>query len=701
MLVREGGAAVEVLAQVLAAYGVPVAPRRARCRSRARGSAPACSRSPAPRCPAARAADVLTLAAHARQARRPRRRRRARRRGRAAREAATAARRAPRCWARRAAASSTRSPRPRPTGPAALLDALLAEAEAIWTAPHRRARRRARRPRRPPTRARPPRCAPPPRELRALAEADPALLAGGAEEVLEALGRRAGPRGRGAAAACSSPTRSAIRARRFRAVFVCGLQDGEFPRRPSPEPFLDDDARALAGARQRARAAAATRTCWRASATCFYAASRGPRRCCSSPSAPPTRRATRLQPSPFVDDVRALFTDELWERARPPAARRGHLAARRRRRRRTSCAARARPPRSAPEPPPLGAPAHARRCWRRSPRASPRPRAGWRRSPPAACAGWSSACCSPSAPSPTRSRCAAARSPTRCSSARCAACASARARRGWRRTRSTRRSAELERGARRAAREPRPAARAPAAGGCARSRSTCGATCATRPRAAPGSSREWLEWSFGGEGDEHGPLRARRRGLGVTGRVDRIDVDAGGQRAGARLQGPHGQRRRALGAGRPAAGRALRARGARAARARAGRRALPAARRGATCRPRGLVRDGVAGPLRQRRRRRRRGVRRALLEEAREAARGAARATCAPAGSAPCPDALLAATAAPTRAICRAARGRPRVDGARRRAARRAFTRRAAGRDRRPHAARRCSPPTPARARPR
>ena len=34
-----------------------------------------------------------------------------------------------------------------------------------------------------------------------------------------------------------------IRARRFRAVFVCGLQDGEFPRRPVPEPFLDDEAR--------------------------------------------------------------------------------------------------------------------------------------------------------------------------------------------------------------------------------------------------------------------------------------------------------------------------------------------------------------------------------------------------------------------------------------------------------------------------
>jgi ATP-dependent helicase/DNAse subunit B len=33
----------------------------------------------------------------------------------------------------------------------------------------------------------------------------------------------------------------AIRARRFRAVFVCGLQEGEFPRLPAPDPFLPDE----------------------------------------------------------------------------------------------------------------------------------------------------------------------------------------------------------------------------------------------------------------------------------------------------------------------------------------------------------------------------------------------------------------------------------------------------------------------------
>jgi ATP-dependent helicase/DNAse subunit B len=35
----------------------------------------------------------------------------------------------------------------------------------------------------------------------------------------------------------------AIRARRFRAVFVCGLQEGEFPRLPAPDPFLPDERR--------------------------------------------------------------------------------------------------------------------------------------------------------------------------------------------------------------------------------------------------------------------------------------------------------------------------------------------------------------------------------------------------------------------------------------------------------------------------
>jgi ATP-dependent helicase/DNAse subunit B len=44
-------------------------------------------------------------------------------------------------------------------------------------------------------------------------------------------------------------TPEAIRARRFEAVFVCGLQEGEFPRGAASEPFLsDEDRRAIASA---------------------------------------------------------------------------------------------------------------------------------------------------------------------------------------------------------------------------------------------------------------------------------------------------------------------------------------------------------------------------------------------------------------------------------------------------------------------
>jgi RecB family exonuclease len=45
-----------------------------------------------------------------------------------------------------------------------------------------------------------------------------------------------------------------------------------------------------------------------------------------------------------------------------------------------------------------------------------------------------------------------------------------------------------------------------------------------------GMEPTWLEWSFGGEEDEHGALvLAEAGGIAVSGRVDRIDVDAGGR----------------------------------------------------------------------------------------------------------------------------------------------------------------------------
>jgi RecB family exonuclease len=43
-----------------------------------------------------------------------------------------------------------------------------------------------------------------------------------------------------------------------------------------------------------------------------------------------------------------------------------------------------------------------------------------------------------------------------------------------------------------------------------------------------GMEPEWLEWSFGGDCDRHGALALNGSGFSVTGRVDRIDVGAGG-----------------------------------------------------------------------------------------------------------------------------------------------------------------------------
>jgi RecB family exonuclease len=305
VLVREGGGAVELLAAGLADYGVPVAPdaRAPLARTRLGAGLLAFARAALP---GGSAADVIGWlrtpgkladpdAADALDAR-------ARRS-----EAATAAD-ARRLWegalpeldALAAAADE---------GPAALLEALLAEAERIWTAPHRRraavlgpeeaadAR----------TAAELRRAA---RELRALAEADPELLAGGAEEVLEALAavtvrRDAAPGGVLVAAA------PAIRARRFRAVFVCGLQEGEFPRRPSPEPFLDDDARTSL-ARASGLVLRRHEDVLGEERHLFYACVSRPEEVLFLSFRSSDEDGDPVQPSPFVADVRALFTDELW-----------------------------------------------------------------------------------------------------------------------------------------------------------------------------------------------------------------------------------------------------------------------------------------------------------------------------------------------------------------------------------------------------
>jgi RecB family exonuclease len=93
------------------------------------------------------------------------------------------------------------------------------------------------------------------RALEELAELGEPIPATELIETLAALEVRA--RGSAATGAVLLADPLAIRARRFRAVFVCGLQDGEFPRPPVPEPFLSDERRwelaAASGLRLRPR----------------------------------------------------------------------------------------------------------------------------------------------------------------------------------------------------------------------------------------------------------------------------------------------------------------------------------------------------------------------------------------------------------------------------------------------------------------
>jgi ATP-dependent helicase/DNAse subunit B len=80
--------------------------------------------------------------------------------------------------------------------------------------------------------------------LRALGELDELGETLGGAELIELLAGLSVPHrapARRGAVLISEPL--AIRARRFAAVLVCGLQEGEFPRTSTPEPFLSDDRR--------------------------------------------------------------------------------------------------------------------------------------------------------------------------------------------------------------------------------------------------------------------------------------------------------------------------------------------------------------------------------------------------------------------------------------------------------------------------
>ena len=242
--------------------------RRARCpssaasRSRARGSAPASSRARAPRCRTARPTDLSRGCARPGRLPSP--------------DLADAVdARARRAETKTAAAPAAASPTPPTTldvaadaalaaldrladaaaeGAEALLAALVAEADAIWTAPHRRAAA----------------------VLDADAEADARAAARAAErggraarrsraptrgssataaDVLEALAARRGPRAGGAAAACWSPIRSRSARAASARCSSCGLQEGELPAPPAARAVPRRRRPRRPRARQRARAA--------------------------------------------------------------------------------------------------------------------------------------------------------------------------------------------------------------------------------------------------------------------------------------------------------------------------------------------------------------------------------------------------------------------------------------------------------------
>ena len=150
------------------------------------------------------------------------------------------------------------------------------------------------------------------RDLSGLATVDAALL-GAPRELLDAVGRievrelgGADPAGVVLAAPAD------IRARRFRAVFVCDLRDGAFPRRPQPEPFLsDDDRRAIAMAS--GLVLPRHEDVLPLERSLFYAAVSRPEDALFLSWRSSDEEGEPLAASPFLEDVRVLFTDELWD----------------------------------------------------------------------------------------------------------------------------------------------------------------------------------------------------------------------------------------------------------------------------------------------------------------------------------------------------------------------------------------------------
>jgi ATP-dependent helicase/DNAse subunit B len=125
----------------------------------------------------------------------------------------------------------------------------------------------------------------------------------------------------------------AIRARRFRAVFVCGLQEGVFPRPGAPDPFLSDERRRELAERSGLRLGVREDALARERYLFYACVSRATERVvlswCSS-----DEEGNLALPSPFIADVAELFepgwlarrrtrllADVVWPLAQAPVAR--------------------------------------------------------------------------------------------------------------------------------------------------------------------------------------------------------------------------------------------------------------------------------------------------------------------------------------------------------------------------------------------
>ncbi|MGO9887625.1 MAG: PD-(D/E)XK nuclease family protein [Solirubrobacteraceae bacterium] len=131
--------------------------------------------------------------------------------------------------------------------------------------------------------------------------------------LLETLELPAGPPAGPGAVLLTDPL--AIRARRFRAVLVCGLQENEFPLAPAPEPFLSDELRrelaACSGLRLRPREDALARERY-----LFYTSvSRATEKVVLAYRSSDEEGNLAL-PSPFLADVSELLAEDWPDRRR-------------------------------------------------------------------------------------------------------------------------------------------------------------------------------------------------------------------------------------------------------------------------------------------------------------------------------------------------------------------------------------------------